>query len=100
MKFPLIAVSLIVAAGIASQGAAATDAPPSAATRDVSGQPLSPSRAAHFYGVTPLSPPWLQRDPGPQYWSQARKWQGVPGIERSPGGRLWATWYAGPLMEG
>ncbi|WP_052361454.1 sialidase family protein [Geminisphaera colitermitum] len=63
-------------------------------------QPTRPSEAARFYGVTPIAPPWLQRDPGPQYWSQARKWQGIPSIERSPNGRLWATWYAGPHIEG
>lgn len=27
-------------------------------------------------------------------------WQGIPSIERTAKGRLWATWYAGPLSEG
>ncbi len=27
-------------------------------------------------------------------------WQGIPGIERADNGRLWATWYCGPLAEG
>ncbi len=30
----------------------------------------------------------------------ARQFQGIPGIERSSGGRLWATWYAGGTGEG
>jgi predicted neuraminidase len=28
------------------------------------------------------------------------KFQGIPGLARAPGGRLWATWYAGGLDEG
>ena len=31
--------------------------------------------------------------------SDARKYQGIPTIERAPGGRLWAAWYAGPIHE-
>ncbi|AHF91798.1 hypothetical protein OPIT5_17805 [Opitutaceae bacterium TAV5] len=79
---------------------AAPETQPTLATAPVSAQPALPRSAARFYGATPLSPAFLQRDPGPQYWSQARKWQGVPGLTRTHGGRLWATWYAGPLMEG
>src|SRR5690606_33363541 len=26
-------------------------------------------------------------------------WQGISGLERSPGGRLWATWYGGGVTE-
>ena len=37
--------------------------------------------------------------PGPEYGSEARKYQGIPGIERAPGGRLWAVWYAGKIWE-
>ena len=37
--------------------------------------------------------------PGPAYGSDARKYQGIPGIERAPGGRLWAVWYAGKVRE-
>ena len=29
-----------------------------------------------------------------------RIWQGIPGIERSQGGRLWAAWYSGGETEG
>lgn len=38
--------------------------------------------------------------PGPEYGSAARRWQGVPGLERTAGGRLWATWYSGGGGEG
>lgn len=33
------------------------------------------------------------------YGSDARKYQGIPGVERAPGGRLWAVWYAGKVHE-
>jgi predicted neuraminidase len=39
-------------------------------------------------------------DPGPDYADDQRRWQGIPGIERAPGGRLWATWYSGGEGEG
>jgi formylglycine-generating enzyme required for sulfatase activity/predicted neuraminidase len=39
-------------------------------------------------------------DPGPAYADSARSWQGIPGIERAKGGRLWATWYSGDTGEG
>ncbi|MGZ0654764.1 sialidase family protein [Coraliomargarita sp. W4R72] len=38
-------------------------------------------------------------NPGPEYGTTARNYQGIAGIERAPGGRLWATWYAGPVWE-
>ncbi len=37
--------------------------------------------------------------PGEKYGSEARKYQGIPTIERSSAGRLWAAWYAGPINE-
>jgi len=37
--------------------------------------------------------------PGSEYSDQTRLFQGIPGIERAPGGRLWATWYAGGQGE-
>ena len=43
-------------------------------------------------------PPTLA--PGPQYQTPARQFQGIPGIEITAGGRLWATWYAGGVNEG
>lgn len=39
-------------------------------------------------------------NPGAEAQDDARTWQGVPGIERAPNGRLWATWYTGGLHEG
>lgn len=30
----------------------------------------------------------------------SRVWQGIPGVERAPGGRLWVTWYSGDKAEG
>src|SRR5205814_4752466 len=44
--------------------------------------------------------PKLITQPGAEFGHAARKWQGIPGIEVSPGGRLWATWYGGPAGEG
>ena len=38
-------------------------------------------------------------NPGEEYGPEARKYQGIPTIERTPGGRLWAAWYAGPRWE-
>lgn len=39
-------------------------------------------------------------DPGPTYAAETRRFQGIPGIERAPGGRQWAVWYAGGPDEG
>ncbi|MCL5999004.1 MAG: glycoside hydrolase [Chloroflexi bacterium] len=47
-----------------------------------------------------LQPAQLILSPGPEYADDQRCWQGIPGIERSPGGRLWATWYSGGAGEG
>ena len=38
--------------------------------------------------------------PGPEYADNTRIFQGIPGVERSGNGRLWATWYAGGPTEG
>jgi hypothetical protein len=51
---------------------------------------------ANMMGFT--HPPLIEQ-PGPEYLSPARNYQGIPGIERSPGGRLWVTWYAGKIWE-
>lgn len=41
-----------------------------------------------------LQAPSINSDPGPEYASSTRLFQGIPGIERDPAsGRLWATWY-------
>ncbi|MBC7817470.1 MAG: exo-alpha-sialidase [Planctomycetaceae bacterium] len=39
-------------------------------------------------------------DPGAEYADSARSWQGIPGVERAPQGRLWVTWYSGDTGEG
>jgi len=47
-----------------------------------------------------LIPPNLNTSPGPEYADERRLFQGIPGIERAPGGRLWALWYGGGPGEG
>lgn len=42
--------------------------------------------------------PTIVRSPGAEYAD--RPFQGIPGLERAPGGRLWATWYGGGPDEG
>lgn len=42
----------------------------------------------------------VDTSPGAVYSDAVRAFQGIPGIERSPGGRLWATWYGGGQTEG
>lgn len=39
-------------------------------------------------------------NPGPEYGDDQRRFQGIPGLERSLNGRLWAVWYAGGDDEG
>lgn len=47
-----------------------------------------------------LEAPELNLSPGAQYSAAGRRFQGVAGIERTHGGRLWATWYSGGSGEG
>lgn len=47
-----------------------------------------------------LATPPVIFDPGPEYAGGERLFQGIPGIERAPNGRLWATWYGGGEGEG
>ncbi len=44
-------------------------------------------------------PPKVNFAPGPEYADQVRMFQGIPGVERAPNGRLWATWYGGGVTE-
>lgn len=44
-------------------------------------------------------PPAVILDPGTEYADEVRMFQGIPGIERAPGGRLWVTWYGGGTGE-
>ncbi len=43
--------------------------------------------------------PYVNTEPGLEYSDEARDWQGIPGIERTPNGRLWVTWYSGGTRE-
>ena len=47
-----------------------------------------------------MTAPVVNTAPGPEYAAEARLWQGIPGIERAPNGRLWALWYTGGEGEG
>ncbi len=47
-----------------------------------------------------LQPPKVNFAPGAEYGAEARRWQGIPSIERTAGGRLWANWYSGGETEG
>ncbi|MHB8903275.1 MAG: sialidase family protein, partial [Thermoguttaceae bacterium] len=44
-------------------------------------------------------PPVVNFQPGPEYADSARMFQGIPSLERSPKGRLWAVWYGGGVTE-
>lgn len=46
-----------------------------------------------------LIPPKVNTDPGAKYADDTRSFQGIPGVERAPNGRLWALWYAGDENE-
>ena len=39
-------------------------------------------------------------NPGSKYRKENRKWQGIPGIEQTRDGTLWAAWYSGGDGEG
>ncbi len=47
-----------------------------------------------------LTPPVVTHSPGDRYATSSRSWQGIPGIERTSSGRLYATWYSGGKSEG
>jgi len=42
----------------------------------------------------------VNTNPGAEYADSTRRFQGIPGIERAAGGRLWAAWYSGGDNEG
>ncbi|MBC2602698.1 sialidase family protein [Puniceicoccus vermicola] len=48
---------------------------------------------------TALDAPEIISSPGPEYQADKRPFQGIPTVERSPTGRLWAAWYAGGDWE-
>ncbi len=43
--------------------------------------------------------PPVNFSPGEEYGDEERKYQGIPTIERAPGGRLWVACYAGKVWE-
>src|ERR1700730_15165174 len=47
-----------------------------------------------------LEPPSVNTRPEAEYSTARRLWQGIPGIERTAHGRLFATWYSGGDNEG
>ena len=47
-----------------------------------------------------LAPVTLRLDPGAEYHTATRKFQGIPGVERTAAGRFFATWYSGGTTEG
>lgn len=47
-----------------------------------------------------LEAPPIIISPGPEYAPATRKFQGIPGLERTAKGRLLATWYSGGDNEG
>ncbi len=50
--------------------------------------------------ANPLDAVKIAYAPGARHMTPGRGYQGIPGIERAPGGRLWATWYSGGKTEG
>ncbi len=62
---------------------------------------ISPAEAAGrgTGGRQTMNPLNVNFHPGSAYGPEARKYQGIPTIERGPGGRLWAAWYAGKVHE-
>jgi hypothetical protein len=59
----------------------------------------TPARGAGPDASPAATPPVPDPNPGPERADSVRMWQGIPGLERSPGGRLWATWYGGGVTE-
>lgn len=47
-----------------------------------------------------LLPPEIITEPGPDHVKSSRGAQGVPAIERTAKGRLWASWYTGKSQRG
>jgi len=61
---------------------------------------MTEERASDAEKDSALNSPPINTSPGPEYGPQSRKWQGIPGIERTHAGRLWAIWYSGGEGEG
>lgn len=50
--------------------------------------------------MSALEPVEVITNPEESYVSAVTEFQGIPGVEITPNGRLWATWYAGGTGEG
>jgi predicted neuraminidase len=61
---------------------------------------LIASKAAPLSNDPAILPAVLNESPGAEYSDAKRLFQGIPGIERAPNGRLWAVWYSGDTREG
>ncbi|HLW86665.1 MAG TPA: sialidase family protein [Candidatus Sulfotelmatobacter sp.] len=70
---------------------------PAASSQSTKSAEASPART---YPDFALQPPPINTSPGPEYASWTRMYQGIPGIERTARGRLWAAWDAGDVDEG
>ncbi len=62
-------------------------------------EPKPASQLTELADPAAAVPPVVNLAPGPEYSDQTRMFQGIPGIERAAGGRLWATWYGGGVAE-
>ncbi len=47
-----------------------------------------------------LKPVKINYVPSEKHLTGGRQFQGIPGIESTSSGRLWATWYSGGVNEG
>lgn len=46
-----------------------------------------------------MQPPQINTDPGPDYGDVARDMSMIIGMDRTPGGRIWAAWVSGGDSE-
>ena len=60
----------------------------------------SEQEAEKTYPDFALQVPPVNTSPGLEYACRTRVFQGIPGIERTAKGRLWAVWYGGGADEG
>jgi hypothetical protein len=60
--------------------------------------PMTSALVAHADDPSRI-PPTVNFSPGPEYADDVRMFQGIPSLERSPQGRLWAAWYGGGVTE-
>ena len=58
-----------------------------------------PLRSYHDILTEAAKPVAVNHQPGPEYADDKRYFQGIPSVEITPGGRLYASWYAGGQGE-